>query len=142
MKFLQDVFNFIEAFKTADAYLNQVISKQLLKPESEQNLLHDCFEESFKERSAADDCFENYAKSESVIKSQELQTVNNTEILSTQDAKQHICNICGNHFVRLSGLKRHMKIHLGIKSFKCDKCNKTFQEKLALKRHILIHTGL
>lgn len=64
------------------------------------------------------------------------------EIHSTSDNKEHTCNICGHQFVRLSGLKRHMKIHLGIKPFKCDKCDKTFQEKLALKRHTLIHTGL
>lgn len=140
LKFLQDIFNFIETFKTTDAYLNQILSNELLKADSEKEikLVYDCIGESFKEINTVD------AKLDDVVNysSEELQNVNKSETQPRQDFKKHVCNICGNHFVRLGGLKRHMKIHLGIKSFKCGRCNKTFQEKLALNRHILIHTGL
>ncbi|KAJ8931771.1 hypothetical protein NQ314_015303, partial [Rhamnusium bicolor] len=51
------------------------------------------------------------------------------------------CNICGKTFTRRGGLKRHSKIHLGIKPFECNKCGKTFVEKGTLNRHSLTHTG-
>ncbi|KAG5898464.1 hypothetical protein JTB14_015471 [Gonioctena quinquepunctata] len=41
----------------------------------------------------------------------------------------------------LSGLQRHMRIHLGIKPFKCKTCGKTFAQKATLERHYLTHTG-
>lgn len=48
--------------------------------------------------------------------------------------RQFICSVCGNDFVRQHDLKRHMKIHSGVKPYNCP-CGRTFCRQDALTRH-------
>lgn len=52
-----------------------------------------------------------------------------------------ICNICGNLFSEMSSLRRHMRIHKGIKPYQCQLCNRCFRQGNQLKTHMRIHTG-
>ncbi|PVU99508.1 hypothetical protein BB559_000635 [Furculomyces boomerangus] len=48
------------------------------------------------------------------------------------------CPTCEQSFSRNHDLKRHIKIHTGIKPYKCKRCNKRFGRSDALKRHSLV----
>ncbi|PVU96189.1 hypothetical protein BB561_001352 [Smittium simulii] len=48
------------------------------------------------------------------------------------------CKICNQSFSRNHDLKRHVKIHTGVKPYKCKKCNKRFGRSDALKRHSMV----
>ncbi|KAI8925638.1 hypothetical protein BC831DRAFT_460058 [Entophlyctis helioformis] len=45
------------------------------------------------------------------------------------------CDMCHSTFSRNHDLKRHIRIHLGIRPFKCDLCSKSFTRMDALHRH-------
>ncbi|KAI8585257.1 hypothetical protein BDZ88DRAFT_433392 [Geranomyces variabilis] len=47
------------------------------------------------------------------------------------------CEICPASFSRKHDLKRHTRIHLGIRPFKCDCCQKVFSRHDALSRHLI-----
>lgn len=143
VNFLQNVFNFIESLKTNEAYLHDIFLKQTLKPESpDESKTDDCFPDSVISEDESN-CPSMEIK-KPYMENFKLIKANNDIIPHYQEnnSEKHTCKVCGKQFLRLGGLNRHKKIHLGIKPFKCEKCNKTFQEKLALTRHLLIHTGL
>ncbi|KAI9500179.1 hypothetical protein BX070DRAFT_177378, partial [Coemansia spiralis] len=50
-------------------------------------------------------------------------------------ARPFKCETCEQSFSRNHDLKRHVKIHSGIKPHKCPKCGKSFGRSDALKRH-------
>ncbi|XP_062377546.1 myoneurin isoform X1 [Sardina pilchardus] len=52
-----------------------------------------------------------------------------------------ICSTCGKEFSELSSLRRHMRIHKGLKPYECQLCNRTFRQGNQLKTHMRIHTG-
>ena len=52
-----------------------------------------------------------------------------------------ICSSCGKLFSELSSLRRHMRIHKGLKPYECQLCNRTFRQGNQLKTHMRIHTG-
>ncbi|XP_041924851.1 myoneurin isoform X2 [Alosa sapidissima] len=52
-----------------------------------------------------------------------------------------ICSSCGKVFSELSSLRRHMRIHKGLKPYECQLCNRTFRQGNQLKTHLRIHTG-
>lgn len=52
-----------------------------------------------------------------------------------------ICNICGNLFSEMSSLRRHMRIHKGLKPYMCQLCGRCFRQGNQLKTHLRIHTG-
>lgn len=54
----------------------------------------------------------------------------------------HTCTKCGKTFGDSSKLKRHYKIHLGIRNFKCETCGKAFIEACSLRRHENVHSDV
>uniref|UniRef100_A0A0L8FYE1 C2H2-type domain-containing protein n=5 Tax=Octopus bimaculoides TaxID=37653 RepID=A0A0L8FYE1_OCTBM len=57
--------------------------------------------------------------------------------------KQYTCPQyeCRKMFTRPSHLKRHLKVHAGLKPFPCPHCHKWFSRSDNLTKHIRIHTG-
>ncbi|XP_033842005.1 myoneurin [Periophthalmus magnuspinnatus] len=51
------------------------------------------------------------------------------------------CTECNKVFKDQSSLRRHEKIHKGLKPFACIFCSKTFRQATQLKTHLRIHTG-
>ncbi|XP_028813216.1 myoneurin isoform X2 [Denticeps clupeoides] len=58
-----------------------------------------------------------------------------------QSKEKPVCSTCGKIFSELSSLRRHMRIHNGLKPYKCQLCGRTFRQGNQLKTHIRIHTG-
>lgn len=52
-----------------------------------------------------------------------------------KDTKCFPCDMCNSTFSRNHDLKRHVRIHLGIRPYKCDTCPKSFTRMDALNRH-------
>ena len=48
---------------------------------------------------------------------------------SSNDEKQHICEICGKRFKSKYYLIVHNRIHSGENLYDCDKCDKNFLRK-------------
>lgn len=63
------------------------------------------------------------------------------DITGSQDKLRPICNICGNLFSEMSSLRRHMRIHKGLKPYQCQLCGRCFRQGNQLKTHLRIHTG-
>ena len=55
--------------------------------------------------------------------------------------KGYVCKLCGKHGKRLFDIKRHVKIHTGLKPFSCPICKKHFREKHHVDRHMILHMG-
>uniref|UniRef100_A0A8C3B2N1 C2H2-type domain-containing protein n=1 Tax=Cyclopterus lumpus TaxID=8103 RepID=A0A8C3B2N1_CYCLU len=51
------------------------------------------------------------------------------------------CTECNKMFKDVSSLRRHEKIHKGLKPFVCIFCSKNFRQATQLKTHLRIHTG-
>lgn len=64
------------------------------------------------------------------------------EVKSDQNKLRPICNICGNLFSEMSSLRRHMRIHKGIKPYQCQLCGRCFRQGNQLKTHMRVHTGM
>ncbi|KAJ8375769.1 hypothetical protein SKAU_G00063490 [Synaphobranchus kaupii] len=52
-----------------------------------------------------------------------------------------VCGICGKVFSESSSVRRHIRIHRGVKPYECQLCNKAFRQGNQLKTHMRIHTG-
>nr|XP_015216819.1 PREDICTED: myoneurin [Lepisosteus oculatus]XP_015216820.1 PREDICTED: myoneurin [Lepisosteus oculatus] len=51
------------------------------------------------------------------------------------------CSTCGKVFSEASSLRRHMRIHKGVKPYVCQLCGKAFTQCNQLKTHVRTHTG-
>ena len=60
----------------------------------------------------------------------------------TKPGHRHTCSHCGKAFADSSKLKRHVKIHLGMRDFKCKTCGKGFIEACSLRRHESVHSDV
>ena len=61
--------------------------------------------------------------------------------VKTDEAWQHVCNVCSMAFTEVRKLKEHEKIHTGHKPYICGICNHVFTQVSHLKSHQMIHTG-
>lgn len=55
--------------------------------------------------------------------------------------KKFKCLICGKELANGSILKRHIRIHTGVRPFQCSLCNKRFTQSNDLTAHMRSHTG-
>ena len=63
---------------------------------------------------------------------------------STTDSrtgKRYLCDVCSKTFASKSGLRFHLKSHIGAKPHLCRHCGKGFAIPSYAKRHERIHTG-
>ncbi|KAI8995836.1 hypothetical protein BC832DRAFT_525891, partial [Gaertneriomyces semiglobifer] len=48
------------------------------------------------------------------------------------------CELCPSAFGRRHDLKRHVRIHLGIRPYECGTCGRSFTRVDALNRHNVV----
>lgn len=63
------------------------------------------------------------------------------ELLDEQLKAKPVCYTCGKVFSEASSLRRHMRIHRGVKPYVCQLCDKAFTQCNQLKTHVRTHTG-
>ena len=64
------------------------------------------------------------------------------EVANGNDIKKsYQCKSCQKYFKNSFTLKRHERIHTGIKPFQCMTCSKSFYQRADMKRHERTHTG-
>ncbi|XP_023660025.2 myoneurin isoform X2 [Paramormyrops kingsleyae] len=52
-----------------------------------------------------------------------------------------VCSTCGKTFSETSSLRRHLRIHKGVKPYECQLCGRAFRQGNQLKTHVRTHTG-
>lgn len=87
-----------------------------------------------------EDCSRN---GESEVEGKENEYKKRRGRRKTSDGQSEFpCSDCGKVFTRKTTLKRHIRIHIGIKEFQCWICSKCFMEKSHLSRHLRKHEGV
>ncbi|XP_060027912.1 myoneurin isoform X2 [Erinaceus europaeus] len=76
----------------------------------------------------------------SVKNSYELES-SGEELDQRYSKSKPMCNTCGKVFSEASSLRRHMRIHKGVKPYVCHLCGKAFTQCNQLKTHVRTHTG-
>uniref|UniRef100_A0A2A4K7B4 C2H2-type domain-containing protein n=1 Tax=Heliothis virescens TaxID=7102 RepID=A0A2A4K7B4_HELVI len=55
--------------------------------------------------------------------------------------RRHKCTECDMRFFGMSGLKKHMTKHTGLRQFRCEICLKAYGRKNTLREHMRIHAN-
>ncbi|NWI71697.1 MYNN protein, partial [Todus mexicanus] len=82
-------------------------------------------------------CMSNIASEKNVY---QLESVGE-ELDQKYSKAKPVCNTCGKVFSEASSLRRHMRIHKGVKPYVCQLCGKAFTQCNQLKTHVRTHTG-
>lgn len=55
--------------------------------------------------------------------------------------RKFACTECDKRYLTQSQLKKHLRVHSGVKPYRCNLCPKAFLRKWDLTRHTRVHTG-
>ncbi|KAK7872849.1 hypothetical protein R5R35_006720 [Gryllus longicercus] len=55
------------------------------------------------------------------------------------NAKKHVCEVCGKRTSTVAALRDHMNIHSGVKPYICHVCGKNFFTNKKLSNHLILH---
>ena len=69
-----------------------------------------------------------------------LHDVNSYESHCLKVHSQHLCRVCLSTFTSRNNMKRHVRIHTGVKPYTCRHCMESFARNDDYKRHLLRHT--
>ena len=77
----------------------------------------------------------------SISNSINLNSIQSTNLNSEKDFSDDIliCNICGKKLGNLKNLKKHYKLHTGLREYKCKFCDKSYKRSDHLNRHMIVH---
>ncbi|XP_015436155.1 PREDICTED: zinc finger protein 782-like [Dufourea novaeangliae] len=64
-----------------------------------------------------------------------------TRSIDDEQGKPYLCDVCSKTFASKSGLRFHLKSHVGTKPYSCRYCSKRFTIPSYVKRHERIHGG-
>ena len=95
-----------------------------------------------------DECHDEFKKEdcgESNLLSNQAVAVKDVKVALKIDTNKKLlgfkCSKCDMKFSLKWRLKRHERIHTGVKTFSCTKCERQFNQGWKLKRHERTHTG-
>ncbi|XP_045579174.1 protein krueppel-like [Salmo salar] len=55
--------------------------------------------------------------------------------------KPYACPTCGKRFAEANYVKKHQRVHTGVKPFSCTQCHMRFAQAGDLRWHLRVHTG-
>ncbi|XP_031692410.1 zinc finger protein 510-like isoform X3 [Oncorhynchus kisutch] len=61
--------------------------------------------------------------------------------MRTDPDKPYACPTCGKRFAEVNYVKKHQRVHTGVKPFSCTQCHMRFAQAGDLRRHQRVHTG-
>uniref|UniRef100_A0A4W5JT89 C2H2-type domain-containing protein n=1 Tax=Hucho hucho TaxID=62062 RepID=A0A4W5JT89_9TELE len=61
--------------------------------------------------------------------------------IRTDADKPYACPTCGKRFAEVNYVKKHQRVHTGVKPFSCTQCHMRFAQAGDLRRHQRVHTG-
>ncbi|KAH3855312.1 zinc finger protein 774-like [Dreissena polymorpha] len=71
------------------------------------------------------------------------ETLADVNAFDTHNITSHghfTCLICLSTFTSRNNMKRHIRLHTGVKPYRCHKCSESFSRNDDFKRHLLRHT--
>lgn len=87
-----------------------------------------------------DSCQMESSSTEKTIEKNLDDTTGSEAIVGTRDSSEYACPRCGNAYLRLHSLNRHIKFECGVEPrFECPVCHKKSKHKHNLNLHMRTH---